>query len=118
MSVRPSVVWCSARSHDVLAYFGAVLIAEGIETPGELDTVTSLSIGAGQGYLLCPPSTRPEEWAHWAAHLSEEGQTGGRQHGRQAAGSIKAQPTFRNFRRTNIPAGQRRVNGNRPHDEF
>ena len=44
---------------------GAVLIAEGIETRAVLDTVTSLGMGAGQGYLLGRPSVSPQDWAHW-----------------------------------------------------
>lgn len=54
---------------------GAALIAEGIETPAELKTVASLGIGAGQGYLLGPPTTRPEEWRRWAAELPVGGPT-------------------------------------------
>jgi PAS domain S-box-containing protein len=44
---------------------GAALIAEGIETDTELDTVTELGINAGQGYLLGQPSVHPEEWGQW-----------------------------------------------------
>lgn len=44
---------------------GAVLIAEGIETRGVLDTVTNLGMGAGQGYLLGRPSVSPQDWARW-----------------------------------------------------
>lgn len=65
----------SAAMAGFAAEIGVALIAEGIETPAELDTVTSLGIGAGQGYLLCPPSTRPEEWRRWPAQLPENGQT-------------------------------------------
>ncbi len=36
---------------------GARLIAEGIETQAELDTLPSLGVTLGQGYLLCRPTT-------------------------------------------------------------
>lgn len=36
---------------------GCELIAEGIETPAELDAVLALGIGLGQGYLLARPAT-------------------------------------------------------------
>jgi diguanylate cyclase (GGDEF)-like protein len=38
---------------------GALVVAEGIETPAQLDVVRSLGIGAGQGYLLGRPTDRP-----------------------------------------------------------
>lgn len=44
---------------------GATLIAEGVETPAELETLASLGIDSGQGYLLGRPSTRPEDWKRW-----------------------------------------------------
>lgn len=34
-------------------------VAEGIETPAQLDIVRSLGIGAGHGYLLGRPTDRP-----------------------------------------------------------
>lgn len=45
---------------------GAMLIAEGIETPAELETLASLGIETGQGYLLGRPSIEPEDWSHWS----------------------------------------------------
>ena len=45
--------------HDLADRWGALVIAEGIETPAQLDVVRSLGIGAGQGYLLGRPSDRP-----------------------------------------------------------
>jgi diguanylate cyclase (GGDEF)-like protein len=45
--------------HDLADRWGALVIAEGIETPAHLDLVRSLGIGAGQGYLLARPSDRP-----------------------------------------------------------
>ena len=44
----------------------AVVTAEGVETAGELDTLTSLSVDAAQGYYLARPSTDPNEWRRWA----------------------------------------------------
>lgn len=44
---------------------GAVLIAEGIETKGELDAVVALGVTLGQGYFLGRPSIRPQDWAEW-----------------------------------------------------
>jgi diguanylate cyclase (GGDEF)-like protein len=45
--------------HDLADRWGALVIAEGIETPAQLDLVRSLGIGAGQGYLLGQPTDRP-----------------------------------------------------------
>lgn len=47
------------------AQIGAGLVAEGIETGAELETVTGLGMGAGQGYLLGRPAVKPEDWANW-----------------------------------------------------
>jgi diguanylate cyclase (GGDEF)-like protein len=44
---------------DLADRWGALVIAEGIETPAQLDVVRSLGIGAGQGYLLGRPTDRP-----------------------------------------------------------
>ena len=44
------------------AALGAALVAEGVETEGELRTLLSLGITLGQGFHLCRP--RPAE--HWA----------------------------------------------------
>ena len=45
--------------HDLADRWGALVVAEGIETPAQLDVVRSLGIGAGQGYLLGRPTDRP-----------------------------------------------------------
>jgi EAL domain-containing protein (putative c-di-GMP-specific phosphodiesterase class I) len=45
--------------HDLADRWGAMVVAEGIETPAQLDVVRSLGIGAGQGYLLGRPTDRP-----------------------------------------------------------
>ena len=44
---------------DLADRWGALVIAEGIETPNQLDVVRALGIGAGQGYLLGRPTDRP-----------------------------------------------------------
>jgi EAL domain-containing protein (putative c-di-GMP-specific phosphodiesterase class I) len=44
---------------------GAVLIAEGIQTPEELAAIAGLGVDAGQGYYLGRPSIRPRDWAGW-----------------------------------------------------
>lgn len=48
------------------AGLGAHLVAEGIETAEELNTVTDMGMHAGQGYLLGRPSLNPADWASWA----------------------------------------------------
>ncbi len=56
----------AARAHllGALAEFarraGILLVAEGIETPGELHAVVSAGVACGQGYLLGRPAPRPE----------------------------------------------------------
>lgn len=44
---------------------GAVLVAEGIETRGQLAAATQIGIHATQGYLLGRPSLAPSEWGRW-----------------------------------------------------
>jgi EAL domain-containing protein (putative c-di-GMP-specific phosphodiesterase class I) len=44
---------------DLADRWGALVVAEGIETTAQLDMVRSLGIGAGQGYLLGRPTDRP-----------------------------------------------------------
>jgi diguanylate cyclase (GGDEF)-like protein len=44
---------------DLADRWGALVVAEGIETPNQLDVVRSLGISAGQGYLLGRPTDRP-----------------------------------------------------------
>ncbi len=46
-------------------YIGAVVIAQGIETPAELAAVRGLGVAAGQGYLLGRPTIRPGDWNRW-----------------------------------------------------
>ena len=44
---------------DLADRWGALVVAEGIETPSQLEVVRSLGIGAGQGYLLGRPAEDP-----------------------------------------------------------
>src|SRR3954464_385976 len=44
---------------DLADRWGALVVAEGIETPNQLDVVRSLGISAGQGFLLGRPTDRP-----------------------------------------------------------
>ena len=44
---------------DLADRWGALVVAEGIETANQLEVVRSLGIGAGQGYLLGRPTDRP-----------------------------------------------------------
>jgi diguanylate cyclase (GGDEF)-like protein len=44
---------------DLADRWGALAVAEGIETPAQLEVVRSLGIGAGQGYLLGRPAEQP-----------------------------------------------------------
>jgi PAS domain S-box-containing protein len=43
----------------------ALVIAEGVETTGQLAAITSLGITHAQGYLLARPSSDPDDWARW-----------------------------------------------------
>ncbi len=49
---------------------GATLIAEGIETPEELASVSGLGMTAGQGYFIGRPSIHPKDWASWSESMS------------------------------------------------
>ncbi|MEA2609601.1 MAG: hypothetical protein QOJ75_1844 [Chloroflexota bacterium] len=44
---------------DLADRWGALVVAEGIETSAQLEVVRSLGIGAGQGYLLGRPTEQP-----------------------------------------------------------
>ncbi|MCW2573300.1 MAG: diguanylate phosphodiesterase [Frankiales bacterium] len=44
---------------------GACVVAEGIETPSELETVGTLGVDQVQGYLLARPTTDPTRWQRW-----------------------------------------------------
>lgn len=58
---------------DFAAQIGTAVVAEGIETAGELKALTELGFDAGQGYLLGRPSVRPQEWAGWNSRLDPDG---------------------------------------------
>jgi len=58
---------------DFTEQIGTTLVAEGIETVGELKVLTELGIDAGQGYLLGRPSVRPQDWASWNTRLDADG---------------------------------------------
>lgn len=58
---------------DFAEQIGTVLVAEGVETPGELQVLTELGISAGQGYLLGRPSVRPQDWAAWNTAQDPDG---------------------------------------------
>lgn len=44
---------------------GASVTAEGIETPSELETLATLGVDRGQGYLLGRPTTDQAQWQTW-----------------------------------------------------
>ena len=46
---------------DLAARWGAMVIAEGLETPAQLRLIRSLPIAAAQGYLLGRPATVPDQ---------------------------------------------------------
>jgi EAL domain-containing protein (putative c-di-GMP-specific phosphodiesterase class I) len=58
---------------DFAEQIGTTLVAEGVETAGELKVLTELGISAGQGYLLGRPSVRPIDWASWNGRLDVDG---------------------------------------------
>lgn len=58
---------------DFTDQIGTTLVAEGIETVGELKVLTELGIEAGQGYLLGRPSVRPQDWASWNTRQDADG---------------------------------------------
>jgi diguanylate cyclase (GGDEF)-like protein len=58
-AVRDASLEVIRTLRDLADRWGALVIAEGIETPAQLDIVRSLGIGAGQGYLLGRPTDRP-----------------------------------------------------------
>ena len=58
-AVRDTSLEIVRTLRDLADRWGALVVAEGIETPAQLDVVRSLGIGAGQGYLLGRPTDRP-----------------------------------------------------------
>ncbi len=53
----------------------ATLVAEGLETMGELAAVMELGVPVGQGYLLGEPTVHPEEWSKWRNHYPQAAST-------------------------------------------
>jgi EAL domain-containing protein (putative c-di-GMP-specific phosphodiesterase class I) len=49
---------------------GASLVAEGVETAGELEALRDLGIEHAQGFLIGRPSTDAHQWAEWRAPLA------------------------------------------------
>lgn len=49
------------------AGIGATLVAEGVETPGELRAAVEHGVHAAQGYLLARPSTNPTDLHRWVS---------------------------------------------------
>jgi len=46
---------------DLAARWGAMVVAEGLETPAQLRLIRTLPVGAAQGYLLGRPATVPDQ---------------------------------------------------------
>jgi PAS domain S-box-containing protein len=44
---------------------GASVTGEGVETPDQLQALSTLGVDHAQGYLLCRPCTDSDEWASW-----------------------------------------------------
>ena len=44
---------------------GATVTGEGVETPSELETLATLGVDCGQGYLLGHPSNDDHQWTGW-----------------------------------------------------
>src|SRR6185436_10014599 len=70
-AVRDTSLEIVRTLRDLADRWGALVVAEGIETPAQLDVVRSLGIGAGQGYLLGRPTDRPSTEAIDLAGLSK-----------------------------------------------
>lgn len=47
--------------------FDAWVVAEGVETPGDLEAVTAAGVTLAQGYLFARPLSREELFASWSA---------------------------------------------------
>lgn len=45
---------------------GATVVAEGVETPAEYDSLMDLGVDAVQGYLTGRPTTHADDWAGWS----------------------------------------------------
>jgi EAL domain-containing protein (putative c-di-GMP-specific phosphodiesterase class I) len=68
----PGQLTRAAAIADLARQLGAVVSAEGIETPAELAAVKALGVETGQGYLLGRPSVHPLGWSAWAIQAETE----------------------------------------------
>lgn len=66
----------AAAMAELARYVDAVIGAQGVETPEELEAVTELGVTAAQGYLLGRPSVHPLDWNAWIRSESETATTG------------------------------------------
>ena len=55
------------------ASLGHVVVAEGVETPGERAAVTAIGLDQAQGYLFCPPLPLPQLEDELRTHRSPRG---------------------------------------------
>ncbi|MFE4836482.1 EAL domain-containing protein [Arthrobacter sp. NPDC056691] len=66
----------AAAMGELARHVGAVIGAQGVETPEELQAVTELGMAAAQGYLLGRPSVHPLDWNAWIRSESETAASG------------------------------------------
>jgi EAL domain-containing protein (putative c-di-GMP-specific phosphodiesterase class I) len=66
----------AAAMAELAHYIDAVVGAQGVETPQELEAVTELGVTAAQGYLLGRPSVHPLDWNTWIRSESETAASG------------------------------------------
>ena len=66
----------AAAMAELARYIDAVVGAQGVETPEELEAVTALGMAAAQGYLLGRPSIHPLDWNAWIRSESETAASG------------------------------------------
>ena len=51
---------------------GATVVAEGVETAHELETLAALGVDLAQGYFIAYPTTDQVEWSRWLAPAQRE----------------------------------------------
>ncbi|MDQ0620736.1 EAL domain-containing protein [Arthrobacter globiformis] len=66
----------AAAMGELARHIDAVIGAQGVETPEELEAVTELGMTAAQGYLLGRPSVHPLDWNAWIRSESETAASG------------------------------------------
>ena len=54
------------------ADIGATVIAEGIETPEQVEALRGLGVAYGQGFFLAPPDPSPSSWPRSPAYSPED----------------------------------------------